>query len=200
MNRSLTFTLFFASITHLAACGGGERELDGYNETAYEVSEASEWIDDFGGNIDAFNGSLRGDIGSLTQLNGIASVNGYGEAEYADVEVMTIGSSGSAMHLLQFVGGLDHPALTPGAHLEFNGSEDDVLYSDGNELFVYSMNCSGEGQPYDWDYDQQADRVTLDVSETDEEGVIQIDYQTEATTGPFQNDVQTSSGSFLLRR
>ena len=202
MKRILTTSSILATITCFAACGGTDREVNGYNETAYAFDESGEnnfaWQEGFQGNVDVFDASLRGDIGQITQLNGDATVAGYGEEEYADLELLTVGPSGSAMHFLTFVGGLNHPDLVPGAHLEFSGEGD--FDTDGEQLHVMSMNCSGNGDVYDWDYDMPADRVTIDVSETEDEDVVQIHYETQSTANEFGGPVQTSSGSFLLRR
>ena len=199
MNRFISLSLLAMSSIVLVACGGTDREIDGYNETAFELSDSIE--DDMyyqWGNIEAFDAHLEGDIGNLRGINGPASVNGYEEDAYADLEVTTVSANGSAMHLLTFTGGLNHPALVPGAHLEFSGDRN----YDNNETFhVMSMNCSGSGQPGDWDYDEPADRVILDVSETEDEDTIRIDYVTEKESSIFSNSSRdVSSGSFTLKR
>lgn len=200
MNRLVALSIFASLSVVLSACGGAERDVEGYNETAYELSESMEadryydW-----GNIDAFDARLQGDIGHLRGIDGQATVSGYAEESWADLEVTTVGPNGSAMHLLTFAGGINHPALVPGAHLEFNG---DAAYdSEPNTLHVMSLNCSGAGQPGDWDYDEHADRVILDVSETDDENTIRVDYTTVKDGSMFSaGERDVSSGSFTLKR
>ncbi len=200
MKRLLVATTVFGCLAITAACGGTEREIDGYNETGYEVSQLMdrEGYGDWG-NIDAFDARIQGDIGNLAGIDGDAVVAGYSEDRYADLEVTTVGANGSAMHMLTINGGLNHAAMVPGAHLEFTG--DGYADTNANDLHVMSMNCSGSGQPGDWEYDEPADRVALDISSTEDEDVIRVDYTTEkAEYGLMGGDNHISSGTFLLRR
>jgi len=194
-----SFALLSLGIT--VGCGGSQREIETYNETGFEVSDETEWGADYHegwGNVDVFQAEISGDIGHLTGIDGDATVIGYSEDSFADLEILTVGANGSAMHLLSFSGGLNHPALVPGAHLQFGGNGYEGARSDG--LNVMSTNCSGTGAVYDWDYDAQADRVSIEVSETDEADVLRIDYTTAASSADYGNQNDTSSGSFLLRR
>ena len=194
MKRILILSSLLA-IPTLLACGTQERELDGY-------SEDLEYFDESGGraygNIDAQDGRIIGDFGSLRGVDAPATVSGYDEGNYATIEVLTENQSGSAMHYIEINGGINHPALRPGAELRFAGDDYPI---DDSQLYMTAVACSGQSA-YAWDYDEGSDELTATVSETEDPDVVRIDYTSEVRNDrEFGfNDVEVSSGSFLLRR
>lgn len=172
-----------------------ERDVSHYNEDVefYEDQEFNAY-----GNIDAHDGRIAGDIGTMTNLNLDANINGYDEGDYSSVEVLGQNNRGAAMHLVDFIGGINHPALQPGAEMVFRSGN---YPSEGNALHMEVMVCSGD-TPYAWDYDEAAEEVHVAVTETNDPNVIQIDYTTKVSSHPsigLQN-TDTSTGRFLLQR
>ena len=194
MRASLLFILSFTFIA-VQGCAVQQRDVAHYNEDVefYEDQDFQNY-----GNIDAQDGWLAGDIGSMTNLALDANVSGYDEGSYSSIEVLGQNNDGAAMHLLDFIGGIHHPALRPGAEMTFRTGN---YPSEGNALHMEVMVCSGD-TAYAWDYDEAAEEVHLTVSETDDPQVIQIDYTTQVGSNPsfgLQNP-DSSTGRFLLRR
>ena len=175
-------------------CMTQERELDGYGEDMEYFDEG----DFYEGNVDATSGWIAGDVGDMRGLDESAEVGGYDEGDYTTLEVLTTNGDGSAMHRLDFYGGLEHPALRPGNTLVFQGGN----YPESNsQIHVEAMACSG-AEAYAWDYDDSADRVEMEVFETEDPEVVEVTYTTyvadKETFGIGEDDV--SQGRFRVNR
>lgn len=122
-------------------------------------------------------GRLAGDIGpAMRGMDEQASLNGYHDHGYTNLEVVITNESGAAMALLDFYGGVDHAELEPGAELTFVSG--DPARSDPDQLHIAGIACSGEGQAYDWTYDEPFEQVDVRVEETDNPDVMRLDFTT----------------------
>lgn len=107
-------------------------------------------------------GSLNGDMGAVEDFaDEEPTLRGWNAGGYANLEIHAAKAdgSGAAMAIVGITGGLEHPDLQAGAHLEFSQYE----YPEGDALHVNLIGCSGPVEG-DWQFDQGADTVTLDVS------------------------------------
>lgn len=172
-----------------------ERQLNSYNENVeyFDESEFASY-----GNLTTSSARMRGDIGTMRNIDNEADIQGYDDGDYTTLEIVTSDNRGAAMHWVEVYGGLNHPALQPGNNLSFQGGN---IPSNAGEIHVEAMACQGD-QIYAWDYDEPANRV--DVAVRDVEGrddVVQVDYTTYV---PNQNlgfgAEAVSSGSFLVER
>lgn len=155
------------------------------------------------GTVMVDQGTVRGDLGSVEGFSGDAWLQqAYGSPGYTSVELQTQGSGWATMALLSFEGGIDHGALTPGAHLEFDLQSYGLTYDGTSSLFVTVVGCSGD-QPNDWSFDQTATSVTIDVSAGSTPDRVRIDFtarfdyagRTQVITGSFE----VSRGTTTLR-
>ncbi len=136
--------------------------------------EVPDWDDyDYGdsGNLDLTNGYLSGDMGEVRGFEG-AATSAYGSyyGDYVDMQITTTRSGQySAMALVGLSGGLDNPALVPGARLHF------ANYGTDQGVTMSVTGCSGprEGS---WAFDAPAEDVTLEVSEGSIEGNLLLDF------------------------
>src|SRR3990172_9514092 len=113
----------------------------------------------YDGNLILQGAHLSGDMGSVRDFDGDAtSTSGYQYGPSANITVTTTNESEgySAMAILDLEGGVDNPALVPGARFHFDG------YGGGGDVHLYVTGCSGprEGS---WVFDAGADDVTLEV-------------------------------------
>jgi len=171
-----------------------ERAVEGnYNEDLQEFE-----LEDRYGNLQAFDGHLEGDIGNMRKMDADATVDGYDEGDYTTMEVLADTDDGAAMHWLEIYGGVNHPALQPGARLSFDGNS---YNTNPNALYIQAMGCAGPA-PYEWDVDEPARNVSVEVEDGPQDGTVLVNYTTEvpntANFGTVTDD--TSSGSFVLRR
>jgi len=173
---------------------------DGYNYVDSDRFEAIEQLTSgFEGNMEFVdNGQISGDIGAVRIDSNNAELNGADQGNASYIEVMGQGENGIAMNVLSIEGGIDHDALQPGFASNFNAQEYD------SDLFVTAIGCSGDRE-YDWDYDQPADDVDIEVLPGDSDDSMRIDYTArtrplDPMSGAPTGDVQTSSGSFTVLR
>lgn len=124
--------------------------------------------------IRPLNGRLAGDMGPMRSMDDIAQLNGFHDTGYTNLEVVVTNDRGSAMALLDFEGGVDHPALQPGADLTFV----DGRASDNSGLVVTALACSGQGAYGEWDYDTPANQVDVQVEATDNPDVRRMNFTT----------------------
>lgn len=145
------------------------------------------------GQLPVQNGQLDGAIGYVSGLDPDSAyeTSGWGEPHYASVYTVGHGSNGAAMTVVEVEGGLNHAALKPGAHLEYN------IYDTAGEsgsLFAYVVGCAGP-EANEWEFDQVADETILDVSESSKDpNVLIIDYEARFTdweTGAPSNVIGT---------
>lgn len=194
MKRVLTASLLGIATFGLMACST-ERDLQGYDENGYELTERPDFISEFEyGNVNVSDAVLSGAMGPVRSIDGLASIGGYAEQDYASVDLVSTNQNGSAMHILSFYGGLEQ--LEAGQQYSFSG---DDWRDEPNQLYVTSTNCStAEGNPGEWDYDQQAENVNLQVEATEDPNTVLVKYETISNDGFFGQD--RSGGEFLLNR
>lgn len=135
---------------------------------------------------------LRGDLGDYQRFRTTApelAITRYSDAntsvrlDYEDAP-----SSVWAMTGLTIIGGLDNPALRPGAHLTFDASHNSP---DAPGLQVMIVGCSGPVRER-YTYDSHAQSVTVDVFAGDDGKYLMV------YTGRFSNQgaVQEVQGAF----
>jgi hypothetical protein len=84
------------------------------------------------------------------------------------VKVYARTQSGVALALVIFSGGLDHPALVPGAHLFFDAYGEGAATQGHEPLSVITMGCADrdpEAGLEETEFDEMATDVEVDVSE-----------------------------------
>jgi hypothetical protein len=140
----------------------------------------------FDGTLVISDGHLGGSMGDVRDFEGDATSSyGYQGGNYASITVTTTNETAgySAMTILDLEGGVDNPALTPGASFHFDGVEQ------VGGVYLYVTGCSGprEGS---WMFDSGADDVTLDVSEGSTPDTLRMDFDATFTGSG------TTEGSF----
>jgi len=122
-------------------------------------------------------GHLAGDIGpSMRGMDEAAMLNGYHDDGYTNLEVIVTNEGGAAMAMLEFHGGLVHQDLQPGTELSFvSGS---AARSDTSRLHIGGIACSGDGQAYNWSYDEPFSQVDVRVLETEDPNIMRLDFTT----------------------
>ena len=144
---------------------------------------------DYDGTVAISNAHLSGDMGDVHGFDADATyTSGMQSYGVANLTVMTTNASAgySAMAIFDVEGGLDHPALTPGASLHFDG------YEGEQGLYIYVTGCSGprEGS---WLFDSGAEQVNVDVSEGSTPGTLRMDFDATFTGNG------TTEGSFEVQ-
>jgi hypothetical protein len=172
-------------------CLAQERQINSYNEDVTFL-ESVESL----GNVIADGARIQGDIGALQNFNEAAVVNGNDDGSWASLEVIAESQRGAAMHWLDIQGGLNHPALQPGARMTFRSGE---YSNDPNGLHIDAMACQGP-TAYSWDYDEPAQQVDVVVTETEDPNAVKIDYTTQVPPSGFTSGDRVSTGSFVLFR
>lgn len=132
------------------------------------------------GQLPVQNGELDGSVGTVSGLvaDSDYDTSGWGEPTYASIYTVGWGQDGAAMTIVELEGGLNHPDLQPGAHLEYN-----IYDTSGanDSLFAYVVGCAGEEQN-EWTFDQVADETIVDVSaHPSDANVLIIDYEASFT-------------------
>lgn len=172
MKKLVTFPSFLsaAALMVTTGCMTQNEYTDRYEPGSVELQDPMARDMAYEGNLEVLSGHMRGDVGDVQDIDSEASLlTGYGDMEYANVEVHAETADGAAMNLVEIYGGLD--ALEPGMRRTFTSSDQ----LDYDELGVQVLNCAG-GSRYAWDYDQHADEVVMEVSEGDAPGVLRVDY------------------------
>lgn len=162
-----------------AGCMSQNEYAEQYDDSFEYLAPADEYA--YQGNLEVLAGHMRGDVGGRNVDSDASLLTGYGDADYASVEVHAEGRDGAAMNLVDIFGGID--ALSPGLQRTFS-ARDEVNY---DALSVSVLNCAGDSR-YAWDYDQPADEVEVAVSEGSEPGVLRVSY----TARTFEQDPFTS--------
>jgi len=176
-------------------CMAAERPLDSYDTDDLEYQmpvDGYSTLDD----INAESGRMTGDIGALEGLDSPASVRGYDDGEYTQIEVLASTNRGAAMHWLDIYGGLNHELLEPGFSATFVSGN---YPASANQVHIEALACQGN-QAYAWDFDHPAREIDVSVSETADPAVVQVDYTATVPDGGFISNEQISTGSFLVRR
>jgi len=111
----------------------------------------------FTGEFAVRGGQLEGSLGPIEGFSAEAyEQTGFSEAGWSEV-VLHAGTGYWVMTGLSVEGGLEHPALAPGARLEFPRDADLGLSID-------VLGCSGPSRDV-FDYDEHAQRVQVEVQE-----------------------------------
>ncbi len=149
--------------------------------------------DPYGGDqaVDVTAQSLRGDLGAVRFDGGVWMQSGYDYGDSASIEVDARDTAADwrVMAALTIQGGLGHADLVPGAVLTFRSDSPD--YS-GTRLYISLLGCSGPANG-GWDFDNQADQVTVEVSEGSS-----ADYRQLHFVGTW-NDGSTVDGTVEYR-
>ena len=135
---------------------------------------------------DILDAEMEGDIGDRTFEKEKSFISGFGEEEYASIEITTAKVlNGSGMVILEIVGGLNHESLVPGFVGEFQAASS---YSArrSDTLQINTILCSGP-MPREWDYDDIGSLVRVEVEEMNPELVP------DGTTGRTIKFTTTSS-------
>ncbi len=197
--KLVTLSSLVVGLSALTGCMAQNEYYDQYDTERVEFVQVGGVNDVYEGNLDLSAAHMRGDVGSVRDIDSSASLlTGYGDTEYASVEIHADSRDGVAMNLLDIYGGLD--ALEPGLVRTFR-STDDIEYG---ALSVQVLNCAGQ-ERYAWDYDQPADEVQVRVSEADEPGALRVDYtartfDTDPFTGIQTGGVSEVEGTFDVAR
>jgi len=201
MVRVLSISLLAAAT--LTACAS-ERDITTYDENDYELTEQDDFLDDYGdyNNLDVGQARTFGTMGPVNDISGLASANGYQDDDYTAVDLVVQNNSGAAMHMLSFTGDLN--SLERGEKYTFNadnydyGRDFDAESGSTSSIFATSTNCSGTGEVGAWDYDTQADEVSLTVTDGEQPGELNVAYETISSDSLFGSDV--SGGEFTLQQ
>jgi hypothetical protein len=168
--------------------------LDGYDRGSVQLLDRDSFM--YAGNLELNSGHMRGDVGTVRGIDANASyLTGYGDSDYATIEVHADGQRGVAMNLLEVYGGLDR--LQPGTEATFR--PDEGYYGGNQQLSVQLVNCAGPAR-YEWDSDDVAAQVTVRVTEP-APGVGRVEYtaltfDTDPYTGLQSNRASEVSGRF----
>jgi hypothetical protein len=149
----------------------------------------------FGGNLVVEEAELVGTIGPVQVNDDRAWADGYTEDAYASVySVVDEAENGAVMTIVELIGGVDHADFQPGQSHTYRSA--DFRPSEAT-AFLNVVGCSGQTSG-DWDYDQTASVVEVDVTEGEDPGDVVIDYSAQ-----FENDWgedSVVSGRFALPR
>ncbi|MCP4501631.1 MAG: hypothetical protein GY822_16860 [Deltaproteobacteria bacterium] len=159
--KKILLSLTVAVAAFSVACSV-ERNYDGaYDASSYEVEGRFENYGDT--DIRVRSGYLVGNIGSVA-VNDPALINGYNDNDETSLDVLVSNSQGVAMTQLFIMGGINHEALVPGAEFSFgnSGYDTDAVETD---LAIDGMACSGNGDLYDWSYDEQLKSIDVVVED-----------------------------------
>src|SRR5690606_32290231 len=110
--------------------------------------------------------SLSGSLGAVRDFEGgiwLESGYDYGGVASLSVESRNRDEGWAVMAALTVEGGLSHPDLVPGAVFTFRSDEYDYGYGE-DRLYVSLLGCSGPADGY-WEFDRNADEVTIQVQE-----------------------------------
>jgi len=166
-------------------------------EEEWEDEWDEEWDDPYmGDNLNLTDVAFEGVLGPVNVIEGdTLRVDSYHEA-YGDgfsfTQVQTTApqvADGAAMVLLFIDGGLDHPALVPGARYSFSQGESDV-----GGLNIDGIGCSGPDDGNWSDYDQPADEIDVEIEEGEEPGTQVLSYR--ATFYDYDGGKTSADGSF----
>ncbi len=173
MNKAL---LPLLALALTAGCMVTERPYDNMQLDPDRFAAPINFTNNLGDGVRPLNGRLAGDMGpSMRAMDDVAELNGYHDVGYTNLEVVVSNDRGSAMALLDFMGGIDHPSLEPGASFTFTNDDN---RGEASDLNVSALACSGDQGYGQWDYDMPAERVDLDVEATDNPEVKRLSFTT----------------------
>lgn len=111
------------------------------------------------------------------------------------VDIRTRGRGGVLMQNYT-IDGFDR--LAPGDEVVVSGAEPYVATGDSEpDVDVYTVGCSGP-RDGEWEFDQGADEVTLQVEEGPEPGTLRLNF-TSRFESYYEGDAQTVQGSVVVR-
>lgn len=141
----------------------------------------------------------RGDMGRVRGFDGdIVDVTASSYGGYGNVTVISENRAEgwAAMSVVTVEGGLDHPALVPGAHFTFDSS------SYGSSPHFSVLGCSGPSNG-SWEFDQGASSVEVDVVDTGTPDTVEVRYTARFESYDYETGASTPQavqGSFRYRR
>ncbi len=140
--------------------------------------------------------TLAGDIGTVSEIDDMSpDVDAYTGGGVDTVTTIGRGSGGYGMAQVTINGGVDHPALRDGMSYNFAGNRS----MDG--LSVNVLGCSGR-RIYQWDFDDDADEVDIEVEDDVAAGTRTIYYvatwRASASLFGSSTPQTTASGSFTV--
>ena len=147
--------------------------------------------------------TLAGSMGNVEGFEGgIFRTAGSGWEGYSSVQIDAANATEAwwVMGRMDIQGGLEHEALVPGAHFEFDSSSG--AYGDGTEVFISMLGCSGPAEGM-WEYDQYAEEVEIDVEEGSEPSSLTIRFRATFQHTDWETGASTPQivdGSFSYTR
>jgi hypothetical protein len=194
-------TLRFAPLAAALALSGCYLDFD-HGGSGYYGDSSDPYYDPGTSSVPITATIHSGDMGGVHDFSGnITSATADSYGGWANVHVTSASRSGgwAAMSILDIQGGLEHPDLRPGAHFEFTSAG--YGYSDGTELFISAVGCSGPTEGT-WEFDQGADNVVVDVFDAGG-GTVEVRYAAQFNSYDYDTGAstpQTVTGAFRYRR
>ena len=115
-----------------------------------------------------------GDIGTIKDINNSATIGGFHDDEFTSLEVVMTNSEGSAMVLLSIDGSITHEDLVPNSVHQFASTSP----PNREGLFIGGVVCSGEGAAGNWDYDDIANFVEVEVEQREDPDIRRLNFTT----------------------
>lgn len=166
-----------AALALTSGCMVAERTYDNMELDSDRFALPSNFSNYADDGLRPLSGRLEGDMGpTMRSMDDIAQLNGYHDVGYTNLEVIVTNDRGSAMALLDFQGGIDHPALQPGERLTFSSMGPTADTPD--DLYVSALACAGEDEPGNWSYDTPSEQVEVEVQETENPDVLRYNFTT----------------------
>mgnify|MGYP003628899554 FL=1 len=143
------------------------------DENLYELNYLS-FSNNTDEDINVFDGMLMGDIGTIKDINSSATIGGFHDDAFTSLEVVMTNSNGSAMVLLSIDGSITHEDLAPNSVHRFAATSP----PNREGLFIGGVVCSGEGSAGNWDYDDIANMVEVEVEQREDPDVQRLNFTT----------------------
>lgn len=142
-------------------------------------------------------GHIGGRVGTVSLDQDANSLDGWGYPDYASItSIAQDPRAGTVMTILDISGGLDNPAIQPGAIF----SNTDYDYSGGPDSVYFSViGCSTTGDVGYWEYDAPAEEVVVEVDESvDNPEMLTLKYT--ATFGNLDGSRTQATGRIDVLR
>lgn len=138
--------------------------------------------------VDIVESRLSGDIGEIRDIDDSpTAVSGADEGDYTSIELVMVGTKGSAMVALSlFGGGITSEELKVGSVHRFVPSP---ARQEGNGLHAEAIVCSG-AIPGEWTYDDIANQLDIEVEQIEATGEIPAAKRINFTT-TTEEDIAT---------
>ena len=147
------------------------------DETARDVNDAA--------GLEIIDGAIASTLPGLPNVDGAATnITFYEDSGWAEFDIMRSESAGAVMAIGYVDGGFNNPIFTEvGRVTRFvNG-----IAAGGNPEPVYLgvSACAGDS-PYNWDIDEPADEVVVEVEEGEEPGEVVVVLNTQGPSGEME--------------